>query len=130
MLVILIVATLIAYSQTIKLDVVFEPAFEMDDLLLLIAVPAFLMDFIFALAVAVHGDGVVDLSLSILTCRVVQILIQTPFIIDGKRRCSKSSILQKKKIGRGYVIFLAMANMALWLYETFSGKSHYGNDAL
>ncbi|XP_055296864.1 proton channel OtopLc-like isoform X5 [Sitodiplosis mosellana] len=125
-LTILTVATLIAYSQTIKLDIIFDPGLKMDDILLLIAVPAFFMEFLFSLAAAIHIGAVLSACVSI--CRIVQVLIQTPFIIDGKRRCSKSAFLQKKKIGQGFVIFLAMANMSFWIYNTFSGKSHYTDD--
>lgn len=123
---ILIVITIIAYFQTIKLDLIFDPALTMDDVLLLIAIPAYFMEFIFSLVAAIHSGTVLTICISI--GRICQILIQTPFIIDGKRRCSKSSFLQKKKIGRGFVIFLAIANMSLWIYHTFSGKSHYADD--
>lgn len=126
MLIILIVSSLIAYSRTVKLDIVFKPGLSMDDILLLIAVPAFFMESIFSLAAYIDYGATLSICVSI--CRIVQVLIQTPFIIDGKRRCSKSEYLQKKKIGRGFVIFLAMANMSLWIYNTFSGKSHYLQD--
>lgn len=125
-LVILSVATIIAYSQTVKLDIIFDPSLKMDDILLLIAVPAFFMEFIFSITAAIHNGTTLSVCNSI--CRMVQVLIQTPFIIDGRRRCSKSVYLQKKKIGRGFVIFLAVANMSLWIYNTFSGKSHYTKD--
>lgn len=126
MLAVLIVSTLIAYSQTIKLDIIFDPMFNMDDVLLLVPIPAFFMDSIFTLAAAMHNRTLILICTSI--CRIVQVLVQTPFIIDGKRRCSKSTFLQKKKIGRGFVIFLAMANMSIWIYNSFSGKSNYMDD--
>ena len=125
-LIILTVTTVIAYSKTIKLDIIFDPGLKMDDILLLIAVPAFFMEFIFSLTAAVYNGTTLSVCNSI--SRIVQVIIQTPFIIDGRRRCSKSAYLQKKKIGRGFVIFLAVANMALWIYNTFSGKSHYTKD--
>lgn len=122
----MIISTLIAYSQTIKLDIIFKPDLKMDDVLLLIGIPAFFMEFIFSVMAATDTDAMLSIFIHIF--RVVQILIQTPFIIDGKRRCSNSPFLQRKKIGRGFVIFLAIANMSLWVYHTFSGKSNYADD--
>lgn len=110
----------------IKLDLELDSILGMDDILLLIAIPAFFMDSIFSLMPAIESGGALSISIPIL--RVVQVLIQTPFIIDGKRRCSKSEFLQKNKPGRGFVIFLAIANMSLWIYNTFSGKAVYASD--
>lgn len=126
MLFILIVTNLFAYAQTVKLDLRFDPILKMDDILLLIAVPAFFMDSIFSLMPAFLDGAILPICIPIF--RLVQVLIQTPFIVDGRRRCSNSEFLQKKKIGRGFVIFLAIANMSLWLYNTFSGKTVYASD--
>lgn len=98
----------------------------MDDILLVIAIPAFFMDCIFTLAAMKEKRDVLFICISIL--RIVQVMLQTPFIIDGRRRCSDDEHLEKKKIGRGFVIFLAIANMALWIHKTFSGKSSHATD--
>ncbi|XP_031634148.1 proton channel OtopLc-like [Contarinia nasturtii] len=124
-LLILIIATIYAYTQTVKLDIKFDPKIKMDDILLVIAIPAFFMECIFSLLPAFHSGAILTICISIF--RVIQVLIQTPFIIDGKRRCSNSIFLQNKKTGRGIVIFLAMANMSLWIYHTFSGKTITGD---
>lgn len=126
MLVILIVSNLFAYGQMVKLDLRFDPILRMDDILLLIAIPAFIMDSFFSLMPAIKNGGALSICIPIL--RVVQVLIQTPFIVDGKRRCSNSEFLKKRKPGRGFVIFLAIANMSLWIYNTFSGKAVYASD--
>lgn len=55
--------------------------------------------------------------------QVVQVLLQTPFIIDGLRRCSNSCSLRIKKPGRELVTFLIVCNVAMWITETFEIKS-------
>ena len=50
-------------------------------------------------------------------------MIQTPWIIDGLRRCSNSELNRKKKPGRELVTFMIIANVALWVYYTFSVKT-------
>lgn len=55
--------------------------------------------------------------------QLIQILIQTPWIIDGLRRCSNSAILRQRKPGRELVTFLLIANVSLWIYYTFSVKT-------
>lgn len=125
-LVILIITTIIAYVQTFRLDIKYEPALNMDDVLLLAPIPAFFMEFIFSIIPAIKGGAPLPICIPIF--RIIQILIQTPFLIDGRRRCSNSTYLQKKKIGRGFIIFLAIANMSLWIYNTFSSKTIYASD--
>lgn len=120
-LVILIFSTIFAYMQTIKLDVMNDATFRMDEILLLMTIPAFFMDFIFSIVPAITNGAL--LPICIPTFRLAQVLIQTPFLIDGIRRCSNSKFLQKKKIGRGFIIFLAIANMSIWIYNTFSSKT-------
>lgn len=98
-----------------------DATFRMDEILLLMTIPAFFMDFIFSIVPAITNGAL--LPICIPTFRLAQVLIQTPFLIDGIRRCSNSKFLQKKKIGRGFIIFLAIANMSIWIYNTFSSKT-------
>lgn len=53
----------------------------------------------------------------------MQVLIQTPFIIDGLRRCSNTKKLRELKPGRELVTFLIVSNVALWITQTFEIKS-------
>lgn len=55
--------------------------------------------------------------------QIIQVLIQTPWIIDALRRCSNSADLRKRKPGREIVTFLTIANVTLWIYYTFSVKN-------
>ena len=55
--------------------------------------------------------------------KLLQIVIQTPFIIATLRRCSNSIENRKKKPGRELVMFLTIANVSLWIYYTSSVKN-------
>lgn len=120
-LVILILAVVAAYHQIAKLDVNTHAISMLDDVLLFIAVPAFFLETIFSMVPAVINGSV--LNMLIIGAQLLQILIQTPFIIDGMRRCSNAPILRRKKPGRELVTFLTIANVSLWLYYTFSVKT-------
>lgn len=120
-LVILILAVLLAYHQISKLDVNTHAISMLDDVLLFIAVPAFFLESIFSMVPAVINGSV--LNMLIIGAQLIQIMIQTPFIIDGMRRCANASILRRKKPGRELVTFLTIANVSLWVYYTFSVKT-------
>lgn len=102
----LIVATIIAYSQTTKLDIKAGTILQMDDILLLISIPAFFVEFIFSLVPAYKNGA--TLQVCIAFQRVIDVLIQTTFIIDGQRRYMKREWLHNKHPGRQIVIFLAI----------------------
>ena len=51
--------------------------------------------------------------------QVIQVLVQTPFIADGLRRCSNTRVTRLHKPGRELITFLIVANVALWVAETF-----------
>ena len=54
-------------------------------------------------------------------------ILQTPLIIDGLRRCSRSESAQTLKPGRELVTFLIACNISLWVMETFEIKSNATN---
>lgn len=127
MMIVMIIATIIAYLRTAKLDVVPDDhSTKLDDVLLFIAIPAFSMEFIFSLIPAIYYKLVFRTCTSI--ARITQVFIQTPFIVDGLRRCANESQLQKRKPGRELVIFLTIANISLWVFNTFSAKTAYDGD--
>lgn len=118
---ILILATVAAYYQISKLDINTHAISMLDDVLLFIAVPAFFLETIFSLAPAIENGSIMNMFR--IGFQLIQILIQTPFIIDGMRRCANSRVLRQKKPGRELVTFLTIANVSLWLYYTFSVKT-------
>lgn len=119
-------ATVLAYLQTTKLDINHQPMSKLDDILLFIAIPAFIMDTTFTLVPAIANKSTLNIYISIF--QIVQVLIQTPFIIDGLRRCSNAVALRNKKPGRELVIFLTISNVSLWIFYTFSVKTAYTGD--
>ena len=67
----------------------------------------------------------------------MQVMVQTPMIIDGLRRCSDSRENQSTKPGRNTLTFLIIANIAMWLWDTLElktkgyaklRKEYYGED--
>lgn len=122
----MILAVLCAYYQTSKLDINTHPISKLDDVLLFIAIPAFFMDTVLSMAPAIYyGSG---LHISTSATQIIQVLLQTPFIIDGLRRCANARSLRKTKPGRELVMFLTIANVSLWIFYTFSVKGKYTGD--
>lgn len=120
-LVILILAVMAAYHQISQLDVNTHPMSMLDDVLLFVSVPAFFLETTFSMVPAVANGSIMNMF--VIGAQLVQILIQTPFIIDGLRRCANASILRRKKPGRELITFLTIANVSLWIYYTFSVKT-------
>lgn len=125
-LAILLVAVVLAYTQTAQLDINHHPMSMLDDMLLFIAVPAFFMETIFSLVPAVVNGS--WLNMAIMLVQLLQILVQTPFIIDGLRRCANDAHLRRTKPGRELVTFLTIANVSLWVFYAFSVKTNYTGD--
>lgn len=120
---IMIIATVFAYFQTSKLDVNHHSMSMLDDVLLFIAIPAFFLETIFSMVPAIENGS--TLNIFIIFFQLIQVIIQTPFIIDGLRRCTNDPHLRKTKPGRELVTFLIITNVALWAFYTFSVKTEY-----
>lgn len=120
---IMIIATVLAYIQIIKLDVNHHPMSKLDDVLLFIAIPAFFLETIFSMVPAIENGS--TLNIFIIFFQLIQVIIQTPFIIDGLRRCTNDPHLRQTKPGRELVVFLIITNVALWAFYTFSVKTEY-----
>lgn len=125
-LLIMLLTVVLAYVQTAKLDINHHPMSMLDDMLLFIAVPAFFLESVFSLVPAVLNGS--WLNMTIVAAQLAQILVQTPFIIDGLRRCANTAQLRKAKPGRELITFLTIANVSLWLWLTFSVKTNYTGD--
>lgn len=103
---ILITATIIAYAQISSLDIRADTTLELDDILLLITIPVHFVEFIFSLVPAYKNRSTLQMAIAFL--RIIDVLIQTTFIIDGQRRCMKRKWLHNKRPGRQIIIFLAI----------------------
>uniref|UniRef100_A0A914UJ15 Otopetrin n=1 Tax=Plectus sambesii TaxID=2011161 RepID=A0A914UJ15_9BILA len=62
--------------------------------------------------------------------RLIQVLLQTIFILRTSRMAATTSIMQHQKPGREVVTFLMVVNMALFLVGTFEGQKSSVNQAL
>ncbi|CAH1123729.1 unnamed protein product [Ceutorhynchus assimilis] len=118
----MILAVVFAYFQMIKLDVNEMAHNSLDNFLCLICLPAFFVYGLFSLLPGVIFGNV--LAVVVVLFELIQVLIQTPFIIDGMARSSNSKVLRKKKPGREFVTFLVICNVAMWVMQTFEVKSH------
>lgn len=115
------VTSILAYIQTSKLDIVTHTVSYLDDVLLFIAVPAFMAHTIFTLIPAIKNQTFLVIIAVII--ELTQILIQTPWLIDGLRRCANTPENLRKKPGRALVTFMIGANITLWMFSTFSVKN-------
>jgi len=116
---------LAAFNSIRKLDVNSQHISAVDDILLYICLPCiFLYAFLSMVPSLVNGE---TLFVMVSILQVTQVILQTALIADGLRRCSNTTALQHKKPGREVVTFLVVANVAMWLLETFEIKSESGN---
>ncbi|XP_021954903.2 proton channel OtopLc isoform X1 [Folsomia candida] len=123
LLVIMIITVLCAYRQITKLDINIHAVSLLDDLLLFLCLPSFFLYTIFTVVPAMaHQDYY---AIVVCSLQVIQVILQTPCIIDGLRRCSNSEELRRAKPGRELVTFLIVCNLAMWIIETFEIKSVY-----
>ena len=63
------------------------------------------------------------LTIALNVAVMIEVLVQTNFIIDGLRRCSESRYLRFKKPGRELVTFAILLNITYWIVATFETKS-------
>ncbi|CAK1578284.1 unnamed protein product [Parnassius mnemosyne] len=119
--VVMLIAAVIAYNQTIKLDINEHPISLLDDVLLFVCLPAFFMEVVLSMVATISLHNIVKtVDLAVM---FIQVIIQTTLLVDGLRRCSNSRKLRRKKPGRELHMFLIIANVAMWLFNTFSYKS-------
>ncbi|KAM3968294.1 proton channel OtopLc [Aphomia sociella] len=118
---IMLICVIFAYNQLRKLDINEHPISLLDDVLLFICLPAFILETILSMIATINILNIVKTIDAVIM--IIQVFIQTPFIMDGLRRCSNSKKLRRKKPGRELVMFLLIVNVGMWLFNTFSYKS-------
>ncbi|KAF8790530.1 proton channel OtopLc-like isoform X2 [Argiope bruennichi] len=118
-------AVIVAFYQIRKLDLSEHPITFLDDVLLFVPLPFYFIHGIMSVMAEYSNENYSRLALHILV--TIQVIVQTPFIIDGLRRCSNSQSLRYKKPGREIITFLIILNLTLWIVNTFELKSveHY-----
>nr|CAH0102219.1 unnamed protein product [Daphnia galeata] len=125
LLILMICAAGLACRQFAVLDINANPVSQLDDLLLFICIPSFFLYGIFSIVPAMAYSNYMALFVAIL--QVIQVILQTPTIIDGLRRCSRSAEMQTSKPGRELITFLIICNLSMWFMETLEIKSYETN---
>ena len=98
-LAILIVNSLYAYYVIAHFDVNPDPISFLDDMLLFLCLPSFFLYSLICIGPTIMSKfEPLYFFKNLLT--ILQVLIQTPMIVDGLRRCSKSASAQRKMKGR------------------------------
>lgn len=119
----------LAYRQMRRLDVVGHHHLDnsstaMDDLLVLIPIPFYFIHYILSIVAAASvgkGNNIFLIIIYVLT--MAQVVVQSPFLVDGIRRCSNNKKLRFKKPGRELITFALILNITLWILNTFELKS-------
>ncbi|CAN8006620.1 unnamed protein product, partial [Ixodes hexagonus] len=115
-------ASILAYARIVVLDINSHPITFLDDFLLCIPLPFFFLHgMLVVIANLQHGGSWARIVLQIFA--VIQVVVQTPLIIDGLRRCSNSHVLRYKKPGREIISFLIVINITMWIVYTFERKT-------
>ncbi|GIY29955.1 proton channel OtopLc [Caerostris extrusa] len=130
LIVITFFCVIIAQKQLSKLDFNNHPIHFLDDVLLFVPLPFFFAHALLTIISEYQKQRSVRIIMSVLV--PLQVIMQTPFIIDGLRRCSNSHVFRYKKPGREIVTFLIICNLAMWIINTFESKmveNHYGINA-
>lgn len=101
---------------------------ELDNILLIVAQTGSLIFNIFAI---ISGQFILkkgeNLVLVTALLKVIQLLLQTLFILDASKRVVTTMEQAKKKPGREVITFLLITNLAMWLInalEKSRGESH------
>lgn len=146
----MICAAGLACRQLALLDVNANPVSQLDDLLLFICIPSFFLYGIFSIVPAIAYTNYMALLVAILQVniykgilicnilqdlfvnlknytKVLQVILQTPTIIDGLRRCSARGEIRSTKPGRELITFLVICNLSMWIMETLEIKSYETN---
>ncbi|KAJ2950694.1 hypothetical protein O0L34_g8954 [Tuta absoluta] len=118
---IMLFAAILAFTQTTKLDINEHPISLLDDILLFICLPPFFIEAVFSLVATITILNIVN-SIDFVVM-VIQVLVQTPLIMDALRRCSNAKKLRRRKPARELIMFLLISNVGMWFFYTFSFKS-------
>ncbi|XP_045624469.1 proton channel OtopLc isoform X3 [Procambarus clarkii] len=124
----MLITAFIAYNSIRILDIIKDKLSSVDDILLYVSLPCIFLYAFLSMVPAIKNGEVLLATVSII--QVCQVILQTALICDGLRRCSNSQRLQNKKPGREFLTYLVVANVAMWLLQTFEIKSEEGNSAL
>ncbi|XP_003741228.1 proton channel OtopLc-like [Galendromus occidentalis] len=117
-----LIADTLAFLKTSSLSFNPAPVTFLDDCLLVIPIPFFFVNTALnVIAEIFHASGS-GYRAGVLLLQLLQVLLQTPMLIDGLRRSTFSPKQRYKKPGRELVTFLIIINLAMWVVFTFELK--------
>lgn len=99
----------------------------MDDILILIPIPFYFIHYtcsaIASLMInnSMECNNLTLIGIDILT--IIQVMIQSPFIVDNLRRCSNNPSVRFRKPGRELVTLILILNVTLWILNTLELKT-------
>ena len=120
---ILIAATLYTYFVMSQFDINPHPISFLDDMLLFCCMPSFFLYAYFCLGPSLFLAFDAEFFFRNLLI-ILQVLVQTPMIVDGLRRCCNSVHDQKLMRGRNTLTFLIVVNLAVYIMETLLIRSY------
>lgn len=115
-----LVTSVVAYFKVVQLDQNAHPVTFLDNFLLFIPLPFYFIHAILCIMAELHLEEHMRIGLRVMS--VLQIIIQTPVLIDGLRRCSNSHVLRYRKPGREIITFLLILNVTQWVVFTVQQK--------
>lgn len=115
-----LVASIVAYSKIVRLDQNAHPVTFLDNFLLFIPLPFYFINAILCIMAELHNHDSTRIVLRMAS--LLQIIIQTPLLVDGLQRCSNSHVLRYRKPGREIITFLLILNVTQWVVFTVQQK--------
>lgn len=126
LMVITAVGLMWGYCRLSKLKFLQSAFFSVDSVLLVVALSGsyiYLCFNLISVASTLASDTVtIVLSMVTMGLALIQITMQTIFILDGLCRCSENDEQMMTKPGRAVVTFLLICNLALWAVSMFEVK--------
>lgn len=113
-------ASVLAYFKIVKLDRNAHPVMFLDNFLLFIPLPFYMINAVLCIMADMYVQETTRIVIRVFS--ILQIVAQTPVLIDGLRRCSNSHVLRYKKPGREVITFLLILNVTHWIVFTVEQK--------
>lgn len=116
--------------RTLKYIPQTENVIMLDDVLLLVSLTGQLTYCLFSITAASIGSLITYMSVLVNSLRLLQVLLQTIFILAAQRLVALTPETQQAKPGRETVTFLLVVNIALWLVNTFEMQKSASSNLL
>lgn len=99
----------------------------LDDILLIVALVGQLMFCIFSIVALTKIDLISSMIVVVSLCRMIEVLMQTTFILTAQRLVAVTPQMQAEKPGRELITFLLLSNLAMFLINTFETQKAGSN---